>query len=81
MWLHGLIAPGEYIITNVFFFENHHTFFLHAQLLFGPKPFFKTFQWSKYYSKVFEKYFRNFSLSVPILEFLAPLEVFQGLCC
>jgi hypothetical protein len=39
----------------------------------------KTFQWSKYYSKVFENIFEIIPESIPIQEFLAPVQVFQRL--
>jgi hypothetical protein len=76
MWLHGNNWFGEHLYTMPFFFEIH-------QLLQLPDPtpclqnHFKTSQWSSSYSKVFETIFDIFPGRVfPILEFLAPLQVF-----
>jgi hypothetical protein len=44
-----------------------------------PKTTLETFQWSRDYSKVFINIFEIFPESVPIQEFLAPLQVFQRL--
>jgi hypothetical protein len=59
MWLHGLIALGEYIITNVFSFKTT-TALSSISIFICPKLFLKTSQWSRYYSKVFENIFETF---------------------
>jgi hypothetical protein len=78
MWLHGLIVPSDYKETPMPFCKTTNSFFFHTQLHLS-KTTLKTFQWSRYYSKVFKNIFEIFQESVPILEFLAPLQVFQGL--
>jgi hypothetical protein len=78
MWLHELIIPSDYKETPMPFYKTTNSFFSHAQLHVS-KTILKPFQWSRYYSKVFESIFEIFPESVPILEFLAPLQVFQGL--
>jgi hypothetical protein len=78
IWLHGLIVPSDY--------KKHQCLFINPPTpssfmsnFICPKITLKTFQWSRCYSKVFENIFEIFPVSVPILEFLAPLQVFQRL--
>jgi hypothetical protein len=79
MWLHGLIVLSDYKETPMPIYKTTNSFLFQAKLHLS-KTTLKTFQWSRYYSKVFENIFKIFPESVPILEFfLAPLQVFQGL--
>jgi hypothetical protein len=60
-------SGGYLVITN--FIWKPPTALSSMLISISPNPFLKTFQWSRYYPKVFEKHFQKFFLSVPILEF------------